>query len=90
MEIPCNTYRFGALLFVLGVLNQMTMVCRLRGTLPIIAFILLVLACTLLVRYYANALDTWNGLLYSSILYSVGMLVVFKVFPPRELTGAEH
>jgi hypothetical protein len=83
MEIPINTRRFGGLLFALGVLNHTTMVCCLRGTLPVVLFILLTLSCVVLVRYHANALDTWNGILYSAVLYSMGMLVVFKVFPPR-------
>ena len=86
MEIPPNTYRLGAFLFIVGVLNQSTMICRLRGTLPVVVFILLTLACMVLVRYYENASDTWNGLLYSSVIYSVGKLVVFKVFPPRDTT----
>ena len=89
MEVPESTYRFGSLLFALGVLNQMTMVARLHGTLPLTTAVILTLACVILVHYYAKASDTWNGLLYSGVVYSVGILAIFKVFPTTHATPSQ-
>jgi hypothetical protein len=78
--IPRGTYRFGFLLFVLGVLNNLSVVRHL-GRVPVSIFAMLTITTSLVYQQYADTSDEWNGLLISSVLYVLGLLAIFKVFP---------
>jgi hypothetical protein len=83
LTVPRVTYRIGALLFLLGIINNLSVVRHL-GRVPISIFAMLTITSTLVFQQYTNASDEWNGLLISSVFFALGLLAIFKVFPmPR-------